>query len=67
MKYIQNLLSATNDASHKRLISILSFVCIAGCLVANYCGKTIQPELIYTLFALCFGQSGLTLLDKLKK
>ena len=63
-KWIEKLLSNSNDVSHKRLISVLSFIALIGILVLNVYGVIIADSLIYVFFGLCVGNTTLSVLDK---
>lgn len=66
-KYIKKLISATSEESHKRFIALLAFACLPICIIANFFGKIIQVETIYTLGALSSLQSCFTILEKIKE
>jgi len=65
-KWLKNILSTSDEASHKRLISISSFIVLVLMVALNVFDITITPELIYVFSALCGGNSILTVIDKFK-
>jgi len=65
-QWLKELLSSSDDASHKRVISIASFIVLVIMVVLNAFGITITPELIYVFSALCGGNSILTVIDKFR-
>ena len=67
MKWIKELLNGGSDVSHKRLISVLSFIVLIGMVVLNYFGQIVQVELIYVFCGLVFGNNALTVFEKFKK
>ena len=64
--WIVNLLNSSTEVSHKRLISVLSFIALVGILVLNCFGIIIVDSLIYVFFALCVGNSTLTMFENKK-
>ena len=67
MKWLKELLNGGSDVSHKRLISVLSFIVLIGMVVLNFSGTIIQVELIYVFCGLVFGNNALTVFEKFKK
>lgn len=67
-KFINKMLSASSDVSHKRVIVVLFAICIViFCFIATYTSKVI-PEFMFD--ALCWivaAGMGLTILDKFTK
>ena len=67
IQWLRNLISNSDDASHKRLISLMSWGVLLVILVLDACGIKISDKLIYVFAALTFGQSALTVIDKFFK
>lgn len=67
MEWLRKLLNGGSDVSHKRLISVLSFIVLIGIVVLNCFGIIIQLELIYVFCGLVFGNNALTVFEKFKK
>ena len=65
-KWLKDILSTSDEVSHKRLISISSFIVLVLMVALNVFDITITPELIYVFSALCGGNSILTVIDKFK-
>ena len=65
-KWLKELLSSSDDASHKRLISIASFILLVVMVVLNAFCTTIQTELIYVFGALCGGNSIMSVIEKFR-
>lgn len=67
-KFINKMLSASSDVSHKRVIVVSFAICILiFCFIATYTSKVI-PEFMFD--ALCWivaAGMGLTILDKFTK
>ena len=66
-KWIITLLSNSNDADEKRLISLGSFLVLCLMVVLNAFEIRLDPNLIYVFAALCSGSGVLTVIDKLRK
>ncbi len=62
---IKNLLSSSNDASHKRLIAIGSFLVLVGMVVLKAKSCPVDSTLVYVFAALTGGQSSLSVLEKI--
>jgi len=62
--WITKLLGNSTEVSHKRLISLLSFIVLIGILVLNAYGVTINDNILYVFFALTIGNTTLTMVDK---
>jgi divalent metal cation (Fe/Co/Zn/Cd) transporter len=58
------LISNSDDVSHKRVISILSFIAFLGLVIASCFHVKIDYALASMLIGLCLGQSGYTLISK---
>ncbi len=65
--FIKSLLSNTDDVSHKRIISILSFIVLIAMVIIYAAGKQVNDTLIYVFASLCGGQSILSVIEKFKK
>ncbi len=65
--FIKNVLSKSDNASHKRLIALGAFVVLVLMVIIKACGFDIDVNLIYVFAALTGGQSLLTVVDKYKK
>jgi hypothetical protein len=63
MKWLQTLLSNSNDADEKRLISIVAFIVLIAMVVLNAFEIQIDHTLIYVFAGLAGGTSLLTVLD----
>ena len=66
-KWIKDLISSSDDASHKRFISVASFIVLILMVVLNSFGLVITPELIYVFGALCGGNSIMSVIEKFSK
>lgn len=64
LTWLKNLISNSDEASHKRLISFGSFVVLVGMVILKAFGLPIDSTLIYVFAGLCGGQSILTVIDK---
>lgn len=62
--FINKMLSGSDETSHKRVISIASFIILIGMVVLNAFGILISSTLIYTFAGLCAGNTSLTVLEK---
>jgi len=65
-KWLKELLSSSDDTSHKRTISILSFTVLTIMVVLNAFGITISKDLIFVFGALCGGNSLMSVIEKFK-
>lgn len=65
--FLNKMLGDSNEVSHKRLISILSFICLVVCLIFNIRGKIIDQNILYVFATLCAGNSAMTVVDKIFK
>ena len=63
MKWLQTLLSNSNDADEKRVIALIAFVVLIGMVVLNDFKIQIDHTLIYVFAGLAGGTSLLTVLD----
>ncbi len=63
MKWLQTLLSNSNDADEKRVIALIAFVVLIGMVVLNAFKIQIDHTLIYVFAGLAGGTSLLTVLD----
>jgi len=66
LKWIKELLSSSDDASHKRLLSIASYIVLVIMVALSAFGTTIQTELIYVFGALCGGNSIMSVIEKFR-
>jgi hypothetical protein len=65
--FLTKMLGDSNEVSHKRLISLLSFLCLVVCLIFNIRGKIIDQNILYVFATLCAGNSAMTVVDKIFK
>lgn len=61
---LYNLLSDSKGVSHKRLISLLSFLCLITLMIANISGVQVDSNLIFVFGGLTIGSSTLSVIDK---
>ena len=64
MKWLKSLISEESEASHKRLISLMSWTVLLGMVVLDCFGITVMKELIYVFAGLTAGNTALTVLEK---
>jgi hypothetical protein len=64
-QYIKKLISSSNDADEKRLISLLSFLVLCIMVAIKALGGLTDNTLIYVFASLTGGSSVLTVIDKL--
>ena len=64
LSYIKTLISSSNDADEKRLISLLSFLVLVVMVIIKAKGGQIDNTLIYVFASLTGGSSVLTVIDK---
>ena len=67
IQWLKTLISSSDDADEKRVISLLSFVVLTLMVILNANKILIDPNLIYVFAALCSGSSVLTVIDKFRK
>ncbi len=65
-KFINNLLSTNDGVSHKRLISIVSFVVLIILAFMSAYGHTVDPNFIYVFGSLTGVESALTAIEKIR-
>jgi hypothetical protein len=65
--FITNLLSNSNDASHKRVIALISFLVLIAMVVIKALGYQLDNSLIYVFAAMAGGESVLTVIEKFIK
>mgnify|MGYP001386749712 CR=1 FL=1 len=65
-EFLKKLVSISDEVSHKRVISIASFVVLSGMVVAKFFNLTLDLNLIYVFASLAGGESVLTVIDNLK-
>jgi hypothetical protein len=65
--FLKALLSDNNTVSHKRFISLVSFVIIIIMGMLSLIGAEINDTVFYTFAALTVGQTALSLPEKFKK
>jgi len=63
--FLNNLLSNSDETSHKRLIAIAAFLVLIAMVVIKALGGQIDEQLIYVFASLVGGQSLLTVIEKL--
>lgn len=64
MKWLKTIMSRDDEASHKRLISLGSWIILIGMVVLNCFGIKIMDQLIYVFAGLTAGNTTLTVLEK---
>lgn len=64
-QFFKNLISGTNELSHKRFIALLSFACLIACLVLNAFKIAVDSNLIYVFAGLAGLSSAMTVIDKI--
>jgi hypothetical protein len=62
--FINNMLSSSDDTSHKRFIAIMAFIVLVGMVIGKFYRAQLDDNLIYVFAALTGGQSCLTVIDK---
>lgn len=62
--FIKNLLSDSNEISHKRVIAIGAFIILIGMFITNQFGIKTDNTLILMFGGIAGGESVLTVLDK---
>lgn len=62
--FTERMLNSKDETSHKRVISIASFLILTIILVLNIFGIIISQNLIYVFAGLCAGNTSLTVLEK---
>jgi len=65
--FIKNLISNSDEASHKRLIALCSFLVLVLMVIIKAFGYQVDNNLIYVFAGLTGGQSILTVIDKFRK
>jgi len=63
--YIKKVISSSDDADEKRIISLLSFFVLVLMVVIKAFGYQVDNTLIYVFASLTGGSSVLTVIDKL--
>lgn len=58
------MISSSDEVSHKRIISLLSFGMLMGMVAIKALGHQVDRDLIYAFTSLCAGQSLLSVIDK---
>lgn len=66
-QFVKNLLSKSDDVSHKRIIAIIAMLVLVGFAVSNQFGIKTDPNLIVTFASIAGGESVLTVIDKFIK
>lgn len=64
---INKLLSDSNDISHKRIISIISFIVLVTLSFFSAYNHNVNSDFIYVFASLTGGESILTVIEKFKK
>jgi len=67
ISYIKTLISSSNDADEKRLISLCSFLVLVLMVIIKAFGYQVDNTLIYVFASLTGGQSVLTIIDRFTK
>lgn len=65
--FLKNMLSDNNDVSHKRVISIISFIVLIVLSFFAAYGHQTDEVFIYVFASLTGGESVLTVIEKIKK
>lgn len=63
-KILVQLISSQNDVSHKRIISLLSFLVLIGMLIGSFFKLPVNEPLMYVFAGLSIGQSSLSVAEK---
>ena len=63
---IKNLLSDSNDVSHKRLIGLISFIVLIILSFFSAYGHKTDDNFVYVFASLTGGESVLTVIEKFK-
>jgi hypothetical protein len=64
-EYIKKVISSSDDADEKRIISLLSFFVLVLMVIIKAFGYQVDNTLIYVFASLTGGSSVLTVIDKL--
>lgn len=64
--WFKELLSASNDASHKRFISLVAIAVCVATHVESACGIVVDYQIMYMFAGMTLMQSGLTVYEKTK-
>lgn len=64
--WFKDLLSASDDVSHKRFISLVAMLMIIATHIESACGIQVDYQLTYVFVGLVIGQSALTMIEKKK-
>ena len=62
--FFKSMFSSSNEVSHKRFISLLSFTVLVVMVGLNAYNIKIDSNLIYVFASLCGGSSVLSVVDK---
>lgn len=65
--FLKNMLSGSNDTSHKRIIALASFLVLVIMVIIKAKGGQVDSNLIYVFAALSGGQSALSVIEKFVK
>jgi len=63
---LKEMLSESSNISHKRVISLLSFIVLFILVVASLWGLQINDKILYVFASLTGGQSLLSVVEKFK-
>jgi hypothetical protein len=66
-QFFKNMLSTSDDTSHKRVIAVSAFVVLTIMTIAHFFGAQLNDTLIITFASLCGGESVLSVFEKLQK
>jgi len=64
--FLKKLVSVSDEVSHKRVISVASFLVLVGMVIAKFFNLPLDNTLIYVFASLAGGESVLTVIDNLK-
>lgn len=65
--FFTNLIGSSDEASHKRIIALISFLVLIAMVVIKAMGHDVDSDLIYVFAALTGGESVLTVIDKFSR
>lgn len=65
--FLNNMLSDSNQTSHKRIIALASFLVLVIMVIIKAKGGQVDSNLIYVFAALSGGQSALSVIEKIVK
>ncbi len=64
--FFKNLLSSSDETSSKRFYGLIAMCMFVATHIESACGIEVDYQLTYMTLGLILGQSGLTVLEKIK-